>query len=201
MVELRADSTGARARLDEDRPLEWSDELEQLVQAAVRQNNNLVRRLVHRHVDIEDILQMLRVKVWSSLPRYNSRYAITTFVYTVVHNELCSQIRFLSAKRRFGDVVTVSLDDDEYGVLARRLVDHSVEDPLRSAVYGELFDLLRDALSRRFPDVPADEFIHSLMEGRPLPGVGWRKRIRILKHLRYAMEQHYGGVEHVGKDR
>jgi len=80
---------------------------------------NLAVSLVRDSAVAEDLAQEAFVKVWRSLPRYDGRASLSTWLYTIVRNTCWSELR---GRRR-----TVSLDDSEWQGLDTSGVDHSAE--------------------------------------------------------------------------
>lgn len=66
--------------------------------------------------DQKDLLQEMMGQVWKALPRYNSSYKLTTWLYRVVLNVAISQHRKRTSKQRMedgADLDTITMADDE----------------------------------------------------------------------------------------
>ncbi|MDO5035923.1 MAG: RNA polymerase sigma factor [Porphyromonas sp.] len=54
---------------------------------------NVVRRIVHRHEDTDDVLQSTFIKVWKNINTFRGDSKLSTWMYTIATNEALSHIR------------------------------------------------------------------------------------------------------------
>ncbi len=74
-----------------------------------------IRRLVFNHDDAKDILQNTFMKAWQSLDRFRGDSKISTWLYTIAHNESLTFLNRISAEREL-------TADDPNGYLSERIM-------------------------------------------------------------------------------
>lgn len=66
-----------------------------------------IRKLVINHDDTSDILQNTFLKIWQNLDNFKGESKLSTWMYTIAHNEAISFLTKMQAEREF------TLDDPE----------------------------------------------------------------------------------------
>lgn len=74
-----------------------------------------IRRLVFNHDDAKDILQNTFMKAWQNLDRFRGDSKISTWLYTIAHNESLTFLNRISAEREL-------TADDPDGYLSERIM-------------------------------------------------------------------------------
>lgn len=74
-----------------------------------------IRRLVFNHDDAKDILQNTFMKAWQNLDRFRGDSKISTWLYTIAHNESLTFLNRISAEREL-------TADDPSGYLSERIM-------------------------------------------------------------------------------
>lgn len=71
-----------------------------LVDKYSRQLYAVIRRIVYRHEDADDVLQNTFIKVWKNINRFEGQSKLSTWMYTIATNEALSHLRREKASRK-----------------------------------------------------------------------------------------------------
>lgn len=72
----------------------------------------IIRRIVYRHEDADDVLQNTFIKVWKNIGSFRGDSKLSTWLYTIATNEALSHIRKEKRQRK------LPLETDEYDLSA-----------------------------------------------------------------------------------
>lgn len=161
---------------------EWDEEAERILLAAFKKHFSLVQQLRQCGEEDEDILQDLRIGVWMRLPRYNTRYCLTTFIFSSVRYLLLKRLEYLSRQRRAGRAMTTSLQqywEQEDGECPLEVADPTVPLPEDQLIYRDMVEYLRCELARWYPPQVVDLFLAHVLAGDPQPDISYFKRGRL----------------------
>jgi RNA polymerase sigma-70 factor (ECF subfamily) len=89
---LVADASGRNGRLDST----------ELYRAHVHDVARWARRLAGPRLDVEDLVQEIFMRVHQSLPSFRGEARVTTWLYGITHNVVCSRRRRERLRRFFG---------------------------------------------------------------------------------------------------
>ena len=69
------------------------DDFEIIIRRNQERLTNLVRRHLHREDELEDALQDIFLRIYSSLPRFKGRSKLYTWIYSIANNYLIDRLR------------------------------------------------------------------------------------------------------------
>lgn len=69
------------------------DDFEIIIHRYYERLTNLVRRHLHREDELEDALQDIFLRIYSSLPRFKGRSKLYTWIYSIANNYLIDRLR------------------------------------------------------------------------------------------------------------
>lgn len=162
--------------------VEWDEEAERILLAAFKKHSYLVHQLRQCGEDDEDILQYLRIGIWMRLPRYNTRYCLTTFIFSSVRYLLLKRLEYLMRQRRAGHALTISLQqhwDDEDEECQLEIADPGVPLPEDQLVYQDMLEYIRSELSRYYPEQLVDSFLNHVLAGDSRPNISYFRMSRL----------------------
>lgn len=155
-----------------DHIVRWDDQAEAMLRAAVRENDGLVRRILARGEDLEDVLQYLRFHLWKRHSIYDRKYRVTTFLFRYVRYLLLERIRELDRNPRVVSQHTLPLYyycPNEEGEVPVEVWDPSAPVPEDELIRNDMVQHIRAALARHYPAQEIDRFLRYILYGERLP--------------------------------
>lgn len=83
------------------------DDFEIIVRRHSERLTNLIRRHLHREDELEDALQDIFVRIYTSLPRFKGKSKLYTWIYSIANNYLIDRLR----KKRYRKISQDDLDE------------------------------------------------------------------------------------------
>jgi len=83
------------------------DDFEIIVRRHSERLTNLVRRHLHREDELEDALQDIFIRIYTSLPRFKGKSKLYTWIYSIANNYLIDRLR----KKRYHKISQEDLDE------------------------------------------------------------------------------------------
>lgn len=127
-----------------------------LVDKYSRQLYAVIRRIVYRHEDADDVLQNTFIKVWRYISTFKGDSKLSTWLYSIATNEALSHLRKEKRKQ------TLSLTTDEYDLSEMLTSDPYFDGDKAEADFMAAIDELPDKQKltfelRYFQDLPYKE--------------------------------------------
>lgn len=116
----------------------------------------VIRRIVYRHEEADDVLQDTFVKVWRHIGTFKGQSTLSTWLYSIATNEALSHIRKEKKMRR------LPLATDEYDLTQMLMSDPYFDGDLAEAQFVTAIDQLPEKQKltfelRYFQDLPYKE--------------------------------------------
>ncbi len=173
-----------------------TDAFAQLVEAHQHRVIGAVAKMLGDATDAEDIAQQVFVRVWRSAPRYEPTAKFTTWLFTIMRNLVCNELR--RRKRHPARSLDAPLDDSEQPLQIRdpgaktpeeTLLDAELQDAILKAI-AQLPEVHRMAIIlRRYEDVSYEEIGEILGISVPaVKSVLFRARTQLREMLRRYLE-------------
>ena len=83
------------------------DDFEIIVRRYSERLTNLIRRHLHREDELEDALQDIFIRIYTSLPRFKGKSKLYTWIYSIANNYLIDRLR----KKRYRKISQDDLDE------------------------------------------------------------------------------------------
>jgi RNA polymerase sigma-70 factor (ECF subfamily) len=84
-----------------------ADDFEVIIRRYQEKLSNLIRRHLHREDELEDAMQDIFLRIYTSLPRFRGRSNLYTWIYSIASNYLIDRLR----KRRHRKVSEAELEE------------------------------------------------------------------------------------------
>lgn len=155
-----------------DHIIRWDDQAEAMLRAAVRENDRLVRQIIARGEDLEDVLQYLRLNLWKRHSIYDHKHRVTTFLFKYVRYLLLERIRELDRNPRVVSQHTQPLyyySPQEGAEVPIEVLDPSAPVPEDEVILSDMVQHVRKALARHYSSQDIDRFLRYILYGERIP--------------------------------
>lgn len=129
---------------------------EYLVDRYSQQLYAVIRRIVHRHEDADDVLQNTFIKVWKNIESFKGKSKLSTWMYTIATNEALSHLRREKPSRK------LPMTTEEYDLAQTLISDPHFDGDEVEAQFMAAIDQLPEKQKitfelRYFQDLPYKE--------------------------------------------